>query len=41
MFKSAGSYKTISYGELHDICFRVASALMKRGLQHGDRIAIF
>jgi long-chain acyl-CoA synthetase len=41
MFKSAGSYKTISYGELKDICFRVASALMKRDLQHGDRIAIF
>ncbi len=41
MFKSAGRYKTISYGELQDICFRVASALMKRGLQHGDRIAIF
>ena len=41
MFKSAGRYKTISYGELKDICFRIASALMKRGLQHGDRIAIF
>ena len=41
MFKSAGRYKTISYAELEDICFRVASALMKRGLQHGDRMAIF
>ena len=41
MFKSVRSYKTISYGELQDVCFRVASALMERGLQHGDRIAIF
>jgi len=41
MFKSAGHYKTISYGEFGDICFRIASALMKRGLQPGDRIAIF
>jgi long-chain acyl-CoA synthetase len=41
MFKSAGRYKTISYGEFGDTCFRVASALMKRGLLAGDRIAIF
>jgi long-chain acyl-CoA synthetase len=41
MFKSAGNYKTISYGEFGDICFRIASALMKRGLQAGDRIALF
>ncbi|HUH67111.1 MAG TPA: long-chain fatty acid--CoA ligase [Syntrophales bacterium] len=41
MFKSAGRYKTISYGKLRDVCFRVASALMKRGLKRGDRIAIF
>lgn len=41
MFKSEGRYQTISYGELKDICFRVASGLMKRGLQPGDRIAIF
>jgi len=31
----------MSYGELRDICFRVASGLMKRGLKPGDRIAIF
>jgi long-chain acyl-CoA synthetase len=41
MFKSTGRYKTISYGEFGDICLRVASALIKRGLQAGDRIAIF
>ncbi len=41
MFKSDGCYKTISYGEFGDACFRVASALMKRGLWAGDRIAIF
>jgi len=41
MFKSGGSYRTMSYGEFRDICFRVASGLMKRGLQPGDRIAIF
>ena len=41
MFKSDGRYKTISYGEFGDACFRVASALMKRGLSAGDRIAIF
>jgi len=41
MFKSGGSYRTMSYGEFGDICFRVASALMKRGLRAGDRIAIF
>src|SRR5271157_5073083 len=40
-FKSAGRYNAISYGELKDICFRIASALMKRGLLVGDRIAIF
>jgi long-chain acyl-CoA synthetase len=41
MFKSAGHYNTISYGEFGDICLRVASGLMKRGLNAGDRIAIF
>ncbi len=41
MFKSGGSYRTMTYGEFGDICFRVASGLMKRGLQPGDRIAIF
>ena len=41
MFKSVGSYKTISYGEFRDICFRVASGLIARGMQPGDRIAIF
>ncbi|MCG6536098.1 MAG: AMP-binding protein, partial [Syntrophales bacterium LBB04] len=41
MFKSAGRYKTISYGEFGDTCFRVASALIKRGLLARDRIAIF
>jgi long-chain acyl-CoA synthetase len=41
MFKSEGSYKTISYGEFRDICFRVASGLIARGMQPGDRIAIF
>jgi long-chain acyl-CoA synthetase len=41
MFKSGGSYRTISYGEFRDICFRVASGLIERGMQPGDRIAIF
>ena len=41
MYKSGGSYRRIAYGEFRDICFRVASGLMKRGLQPGDRIAIF
>ena len=41
MFKSAGHYKTISYGEFGDASFRVASALMTRGLSAGARIAIF
>jgi len=41
MFKSGGSYRTMSYGEFGDICFRVASGLMKRGIEPGDRIAIF
>ena len=41
MFKSGGRYRTMTYGEFKDICFRVASGLMKRGLQPGDRIAIF
>ncbi len=41
MFKSGGSYRTMTYGEFGDICFRVASGLMKRGLEPGDRIAIF
>lgn len=41
MFKSGGSYRTMSYGEFKDICFRIASSLMRRGLQAGDRIAIF
>jgi long-chain acyl-CoA synthetase len=41
MFKSGGSYRTISYGEFGEICFRVASGLRERGMQRGDRIAIF
>jgi long-chain acyl-CoA synthetase len=41
MFKSGGSYRTISYGEFRDICVRVASGLIARGMQPGDRIAIF
>ena len=41
MFKSGGSYRTMSYGEFGDICFRVASGLMKRGIEPGERIAIF
>jgi len=41
MFKSGGSYRTISYGEFGEICFRVASGLIERGMQRGDRIAIF
>ncbi|MCX5843365.1 MAG: AMP-binding protein, partial [Deltaproteobacteria bacterium] len=41
MFKSGGSYQTMSYGEFRDICYRLASGLIKRGLQPGDRIAIF
>jgi long-chain acyl-CoA synthetase len=41
MFKTGGSYRTMSYGEFGDICFRVASGLIERGLQPGDRIAIF
>ena len=40
MFKSGGSYQTMSYGEFKNICFRVASGLMKKGLQPGDRIAV-
>ena len=41
MFKSGGSYRTISYGEFGEISFRVASGLIERGMQPGDRIAIF
>ncbi|MEN6320961.1 MAG: long-chain fatty acid--CoA ligase [Syntrophaceae bacterium] len=41
MYKSGGRYQTISYGEFKDICFRVASGLITRGMQPGDRIAIF
>src|SRR5512136_791647 len=41
MFKSEGTYRTISYGEFGETCFRVASGLMARGMQRGDRIAIF
>jgi len=40
MFKSGGSYQTMSYGEFKNTCFRVASGLMKKGLKPGDRIAI-
>ncbi|HYA15439.1 MAG TPA: AMP-binding protein, partial [Syntrophales bacterium] len=41
MFKSGGSYRTKSYDEFKDMCFRVASGLIKKGLRPGDRIAIF
>ena len=41
MFKSGGIYRTMSYSEFGNICFRVASGLMKRGIHPGDRIAIF
>lgn len=41
MFKSGGSYRTMSYSKVKDICFRVASSLIKRGIEPGDRIAIF
>ncbi len=41
MFKSEGRYRTISYRELKEIVFRVASNLMKTGLAPRDRIAVF
>jgi long-chain acyl-CoA synthetase len=41
MFKAEGRYRTISYGELEDIVFRVASNLMKMGLAPRDRMAVF
>jgi len=41
MFKSEGRYRTISYRELEEIVFRVASNLMKLGLAPRDRMAIF
>jgi len=41
MFKSEGRYRTISYRELEEIVFRVASNLMRMGLDPRDRMAVF
>ena len=40
MFKSAGSWDSVTYGELEDICMRVAAGLVRRGLNPGERIAV-
>jgi long-chain acyl-CoA synthetase len=40
MFKDRGTYRTVTYNSLEEICIRVASGLMKMGLEQGDRIVI-
>src|SRR2546421_12396740 len=37
---SADDGRTISYGELHDVTRRIATALHNRGLQRNDRVAL-
>lgn len=41
MFKTGDIYRSISYNSLENICLRIASGLMKMGLEQGDRIVIF
>jgi long-chain acyl-CoA synthetase len=40
MFKDRGVYRTLTYNSLEEISIRVASSLMKMGLEQGDRIVI-
>jgi long-chain acyl-CoA synthetase len=40
MFKDRGIYRTLTYNSLEEISIRVASGLLKMGLEQGDRIVI-
>ncbi len=39
--KEGGSFTTISYQELLDLTCNIATILHNRGIQHGDRVAIY